>query len=53
VDDAPAFAAACAGHGLLVLDTGPRTLRFVTHYGIRAADVQRAIAICAEASRAA
>ena len=51
VADAPAFAAECQARGVLVLDTGPTSLRFVTHYGIDATDVQGAIAVCAEVAR--
>ena len=48
VGDAPAIAAGLRSRGLLALDLGPTTLRFVTHYGIEAVDVQRAISIVAD-----
>lgn len=51
VADAPAFAAACIQRGVLVHDTDPVTLRFVTHHGIDAADIQQAIAIIGEVAR--
>jgi len=43
---AQAFAEACRTRGLLSEAMGPRTMRFVTHYGIGAADVQSALEIC-------
>ncbi|HEX6488023.1 MAG TPA: low-specificity L-threonine aldolase [Candidatus Dormibacteraeota bacterium] len=52
VTDAPRLAAECRSRGMLVLDLGPTTLRFVTHHGIEAADIQRSIAIVAEALEA-
>ncbi len=35
-------------NGLLVLATGPQTLRMVTHLDVNAADVERAVAVLAE-----
>jgi threonine aldolase len=52
LDDAPRVAAACRERGLLALAMGPRSMRFVTHYGVGAADVQRAISAFAEAIQA-
>ena len=45
---AQAFADECTKRGLLGGATGPRSVRFVTHYGIDAADVQSALKICEE-----
>jgi threonine aldolase len=45
---APAFAEACRTRGLLSEAIGPRTMRFVTHYGIGVEDVQSALEICDE-----
>ena len=45
---APAFTDACARRGLLGDATGHHRIRFVTHYGIGAADVQSALKICEE-----
>jgi threonine aldolase len=44
--DAAVFLAACSGYGLLGGAHGPNLVRFVTHYGISTADVQRALVIC-------
>jgi hypothetical protein len=43
---APAFNEECAKRGLLGDWSGPTRMRFVTHYGIDAADVQSALKIC-------
>jgi len=45
---APVFVDGCARQGLLSDSTGPRSIRFVTHYGIEAEDVQSALKICEE-----
>ncbi|HKW59795.1 MAG TPA: GntG family PLP-dependent aldolase [Candidatus Dormibacteraeota bacterium] len=45
---APFFADACAKDGLLSEWMGPRRMRFVTHYGIGAEDIQSALKICEE-----
>ena len=45
---APVFVDGCARQGLLSDSTGPRSIRFVTHYGIDAEDVQSALKICEE-----
>ena len=45
---ADAFTAECARRGLLSEATGPTRMRFVTHYGIDAEDVQSALRICEE-----
>jgi threonine aldolase len=45
---AAAFTDECAKRGLLSAATGPRTMRFVTHYGIDAQDVQSVLKICEE-----
>ena len=45
---AGAFVDECAKRGLLSDSTGPRSIRFVTHYGIDAEDVQSALKICEE-----
>ncbi len=45
---APLFVDGCARQGLLSDSTGPRSIRFVTHYGIEAEDVQSALKICEE-----
>ncbi len=45
---AAAFTDECAKRGLLSAPTGPRTMRFVTHYGIDAQDVQSVLKICEE-----
>jgi threonine aldolase len=42
------FVAACGRRGVLGGATGRHAVRFVTHFGIEPADVQRALAICAE-----
>jgi threonine aldolase len=49
--DAVSFLAACSGRGLLGGAPGPDLVRFVTHYGISPADVQRALVICREVLR--
>jgi threonine aldolase len=43
--DAPVFLAGCREHGVLGGGAG-RGVRFVTHYGIDAEDVQRALSVC-------
>ena len=50
VDSMPAqqFTDECTKRGLLSTSTGPRQMRFVTHYGIEPADVQSALQICEE-----
>lgn len=48
VPDAPAFVHEARQRGLLAGAVGPGTVRFVTHQGIEAADVQRAIGICTD-----
>jgi acetylornithine/succinyldiaminopimelate/putrescine aminotransferase len=42
------FVKECARRGLLSASTGPRRMRFVTHYGIEAEDIQDALKICEE-----
>jgi len=49
--DAARFVAACCEQGLLGGAYGTDLVRFVTHYGISPADIQRALAICREALR--
>jgi threonine aldolase len=46
--DATVFAEACDKRGVRGLPTGPRRVRFVTHYGIDAQDVQSALKVCEE-----
>jgi threonine aldolase len=46
--DAPVFTDACEKRGVRGVSTGPRRIRFVTHYGIDAEDVQSALKICEE-----
>ncbi|MGA8923582.1 MAG: GntG family PLP-dependent aldolase [Candidatus Dormiibacterota bacterium] len=45
---APAFTEECARRGLLADWTGPNRMRFVTHHGIDAEDVQSALKVCEE-----
>lgn len=45
---APVFTHECAKRGLLSDWMGPRRMRFVTHYGIDAEDIQSALTICEE-----
>jgi threonine aldolase len=45
---APAFTEECAKRGLLADWNGPSRMRFVTHYGIDAEDVQTALKVCEE-----
>jgi len=45
---APAFTEECARRGLLGDWSGPKRMRFVTHYGIDAEDVQSALKVCEE-----
>jgi len=45
---APAFTDECAKRGLLGDWSGPKRMRFVTHYGIGAEDVQSALKMCEE-----
>jgi len=52
VADAERFATTCASHGVLCASTDPTTVRFVTHYGIDAGDIQAAIDVCVEVLRA-
>jgi threonine aldolase len=40
------FEEACRKRGLLGGATGPHRIRFVTHYGITADDIQSALKIC-------
>src|SRR5256886_12737450 len=42
------FTDECTRRGLLSAPTGARQVRFVTHYGIDAGDVQSALQICEE-----
>ena len=49
--DAARFVAACRKQGLRGGAYGTDLVRFVTHYGISPADIQRALAICREALR--
>jgi threonine aldolase len=46
------FQEACRQRGLLSEASGPRRIRFVTHNGITAADVQSALEICHEVASA-
>lgn len=46
--NAPNFNDECAKRGLLAEWNGPTRMRFVTHYGIDAQDVQSALKICEE-----
>jgi threonine aldolase len=48
---AAGFLAACSGEGLLGEAPGPDLVRFVTHHGIEAADVRRALVICGDVLR--
>jgi threonine aldolase len=50
LDEMPAdrFVDECAQRGLLSASTGPRRVRFVTHYGIEAEHIQDALKICEE-----
>jgi len=45
---APAFTEECAKRGLLADWSGPKRMRFVTHYGIDSEDVQSALKVCEE-----
>ena len=45
---AAAFTDECTKRGLLSAPAGPRQMRFVTHYGIDAVDVQSVLEICEE-----
>ena len=45
---AQGFLDECAKRGLLSEPTGPNTVRFVTHYGIDAGDIQTALKVCEE-----
>jgi acetylornithine/succinyldiaminopimelate/putrescine aminotransferase len=40
------FTDECAKRGVLSDATGPRRMRFVTHYGIDAGDIQTALKVC-------
>jgi threonine aldolase len=42
------FSDKCAKRGVLGGPTGPRTVRFVTHYGIDSEDIQTALKVCEE-----
>ena len=42
------FVDECSRRGLLSASTGPGRMRFVTHYGIEAEDIQDALKICEE-----
>ena len=42
------FVDECTKRGLLSDPAGPRRIRFVTHYGIDAEDIQSALKICEE-----
>jgi threonine aldolase len=42
------FASACGARGVLGGASGGSAVRFVTHFGIEAEDVQRALAVCSE-----
>ena len=46
------FAAKLNSRGLRILNTGPNRLRAVTHYGISAQDIDQALSILVDASRA-
>ncbi len=50
VDTMPAqgFLDECAKRGVVSEATGPHTIRFVTHYGIDAGDIQTALKVCGE-----
>jgi len=48
VSDAAAVAAGCRDGGVLALPLTPTSLRFVTHHGVGAADIQKAIAVLGE-----
>ena len=50
VDAMPAqrFLDECAKRGVVSEPTGPHTIRFVTHYGIDAADIQTALKVASE-----
>jgi len=43
---APEFVEACGKRGLLTDWAGPKRMRFVTHYGVDAADVQTTLKVC-------
>jgi threonine aldolase len=49
--NAASFLTACSSQGLLGAASGSDRVRFVTHHGIDAADIRRALAICREALR--
>ncbi|MGH7762851.1 MAG: GntG family PLP-dependent aldolase [Candidatus Dormibacteraceae bacterium] len=46
--DVRAFTEECAKRGLLGDWTGPKRMRFVTHYGVEAQDIQSALEVCEE-----
>jgi threonine aldolase len=50
LDSMPAqrFTEECGRRGLLSASVGPQRMRFVTHYGIEAEDIQEALRICEE-----
>ena len=50
VDDAVRLARDLEARGVRALATGPTTMRFVTHHGIDGTDIQRVIAVVAEAT---
>ncbi|TMD29233.1 MAG: low specificity L-threonine aldolase [Chloroflexi bacterium] len=45
---ASGFLDECAKRGVISEPTGPHTVRFVTHYGIDAEDIQTALKVCEE-----
>ncbi len=45
---AQSFLDECAKRGVISEPTGPHTIRFVTHYGIDAEDIQTALKVCEE-----
>ena len=52
VPDAAHFVDACAESGVLGLTTSPTRVRFVTHHGIDAGDIQRAVTVCGDVLKA-
>ena len=40
------FVHECATRGVLGFDIAQNVVRFVTHYGITAADIQQALSVC-------
>jgi threonine aldolase len=45
---APAFVEECRKRGLLSDTAGTKRMRFVTHYGVEASDIQSTLKICEE-----